>query len=229
MSWDSHCLSGPLWLICTVWQNALDSCLCTQLAAPGRWDGVPAGEGFHSLGSEHQNKMAVLDLLNCSLLLIPQCLFLISLTLCFSHWSFELCSSQLTRVPSVSGPQWTSHAAFALHLWPLFHTVSLWTWRKLTRTFSVRYFAPDISTMGMGWSFQHAVACEECRLQDRPCCMAGLPAWRCQTVRKAGLQHEHLLREGWTGTQRHPSLMNELVKAAPLLTHNLHERFRTPF
>lgn len=166
---------------------------------------------------------------NCSLLLIPQCLFLISLTLCFSHWSFELCSSQLTRVPSVSGPQWTSHAAFALHLWQLFHTVSLWTWRKLTRTFSVRYFAPDISTMGMGWSFQHAVACEECRLQDRPCCMAGLPAWRRQTVRKAGLQHEHLLREGWTGTQRHPSLMNELVKAAPLLTHNLHERFRTPF
>lgn len=66
------------------------------------------------------------------------------------------------------------HAAFALHLRP-FHTVSLWTWRKLTRTFSVRYFAPDISTMGMGWSFQHAVGCEECRLRDRPCCMAGLP------------------------------------------------------
>lgn len=95
----------PLWLICTIWQNALDSHFCTQLAAPGRWDGGPAGGGFHSLGSEQQNKMAVLDLPNCSLLLIPQCLFLISLTLCFSHWSFELCSSQLAWVPSVSGPQ----------------------------------------------------------------------------------------------------------------------------
>lgn len=95
----------PLWLICTIWQNVLDSRFCTQLAASGRWDGVPAGEGFHSLGSEQQNKMAVLDLLDCSLLLIPQHLSLISLTLCFSHWSFELCFSQLTWVPSVSGPQ----------------------------------------------------------------------------------------------------------------------------